>query len=75
MEFNHENLFIRVDNSFDGEVKYDDKKEKTIVTRKDGDNHGYGLKNIQKSIEKYNGHLDISHEDNIFSVGILLYVS
>ena len=71
------NLFIKVDNTFDGEVKYADGKagaEKTITTRKDGDNHGHGLKNIRKSVEKYNGHVDISHDDNVFSVGILLYV-
>ena len=35
--------------------------------------HGHGLKNIQKSIKKYDGHIDIKHEGGIFSVGILLY--
>jgi len=71
------NLFIKLDNTFDGEVKYakgKDGAEKNIVSRKNGDNHGYGLKNIRKSAEKYNGHVDISHEGNIFSVGVLLYV-
>ena len=70
------NLVIKVDNTFDGEVKYTEGKSgaKKIITRKDGDNHGYGLENIQKSVEKYNGHIDITHENNIFSVGILLYV-
>ena len=47
---------------------------KNIVSRKNGKEHGYGLKNIHKSVEKYNGHMDISYEGNIFSVGILLYV-
>jgi len=71
------NLFIEVDNTFDGEVKYAKGKDsiaEAISTRKSGDNHGYGLKNICKAAEKYNGHVDISHDDNVFSVKILLYV-
>ncbi|MCL2841755.1 MAG: GHKL domain-containing protein [Defluviitaleaceae bacterium] len=70
------NLFIKVDNAFDGEVKYAKGKngaEKVIATRKDGDNHGYGLKNIRKAVEKYNGHLDITHDDGVFSVGVLVF--
>ena len=71
------NIFITSENTFDGVVEYaketsEDKKR--IVTRKGGNSHGYGLENIRKSVEKYNGHIDISHDKNIFSVGILLYV-
>jgi len=77
VEVNRGVLFIRMDNTYDGVVKYvndKDDAQKIIATRKDGDNHGYGLKNIQKSVDKYNGQMDISHDDNIFSVAILLYV-
>ena len=75
--FDKGSLFIKLDNSFDGKVKYAEgsiREERVIVTRKGGEDHGHGLKNIRKSVEKYNGHMDISHEDNVFSVGILLYV-
>ena len=71
------NLFIKMENTFDGEVKYtagEDGTTQIIATNKKEDEHGYGLKNIRKSVEKYNGHMDISHDDNVFSVGILLYV-
>ena len=70
-------LFIKIDNTFDGEVNYADGMngtEPAIVSLKSDGNHGYGLSNIRKSVEKYNGHVDISHEGNIFSVGILMYV-
>ena len=30
-----------------------------IITRKQGGDHGYGLKNIHRAVEKYNGHMDI----------------
>jgi len=71
------NLFIKIDNTFDGEVRYakgKDGAEKVIATRKDGDNHGYGLKNIRRTVEKYSGHLDITHDDGVFYVGVLLFV-
>ena len=77
IEYSNESLFIQVENTFDGEVKYAKEKNGTaeaITTRKSGNNHGYGLKNILKSVEKYNGHIEVIHEENIFSVGVLLYV-
>ena len=49
--------------------------ESNIVTRKNGKDHGLGLKNVRKSVEKYNGHIDISHNENAFSAGVLLYMS
>jgi signal transduction histidine kinase len=69
IEYSRESLFIQVENTFDGVVKKDNAQ---IITRKENGG-GHGLKNIRKSVEKYNGHIDISHEGNIFSVGILLY--
>jgi len=76
IEYSKESLFIQVENTFDGEVKHvkNDGVDKIIATRKDKDYHGYGLKNIRKSVDKYHGHVDISHEDNVFSVGVLLYI-
>ncbi|MCL2216559.1 MAG: ATP-binding protein [Defluviitaleaceae bacterium] len=71
IEYSRESLFIQLENTFDGVVKYDNKR---IATRKNGGEHGHGLKNIRKSVEKYNGHIDITHDENVFSVGVLLYV-
>ena len=70
------NLFIKIENTFDGMVRYSEGKEgdkQYILTRKNGGEHGYGLKNIRKSVEKYDGHIDISFTGNVFAVGILLY--
>ena len=77
IEFSRESLFIQVDNTFDGVVNYAEGKdgnEKHMVTRKDGDKHGHGLKNIYRSVEKYDGCVDITHEGNVFSVAVVLYV-
>ena len=67
-----------MENTFDGTIKYSDEANnggKHIITRKDGANHGQGIKNIRKSVEKYNGHFDITHENNTFSAVVLLYVN
>jgi len=77
IEVNKGVLFIKVDNTYDGIVKYANNTDDTksvIATRKDSTDHGYGLKSIQKSVDKYDGQMDISHDENMFSVGILLYV-
>jgi len=72
VEYVNGGLLIQVDNTFDGVVEYT--KDKSIASLKDDAEHGYGLKNIQKSVDKYNGHVDITYTEDTFSVGILLYV-
>jgi len=76
IEFIKDALFVKVDNSFNGEILYweeSDGEERKMASLKAGGEHGYGLKNIMQSIEKYNGYMKTSYTDNIFSVGIFLY--
>ncbi|MCL2189034.1 MAG: GHKL domain-containing protein [Defluviitaleaceae bacterium] len=76
IEYSRESLFIQVENAFDGMVKYDNNTaDKRISTRKSGGEHGHGLKNIRKFVEKYNGHIDITYDENTFTVTVLLYVN
>lgn len=78
MEYSRKCLFIQVQNSFDGNVIYSNEETKEIQSSKTAENsaseeHGFGLKNIKKAVEKYNGQMDITHADKVFSVTILLY--
>jgi Signal transduction histidine kinase regulating citrate/malate metabolism len=66
-------LFIKSENPYNGVIKYKDEDKSEIHSSKQGDNHGYGIKNIRKAVEKYNGDLNISIEDNVFSMSILLF--
>ena len=67
-------VYIKVENTFDGNVKYAGKGSGgQITTIKTGDGHGYGLKNIQQAVEKYNGHAKFVHEGNLFSAVVFLY--
>jgi sensor histidine kinase regulating citrate/malate metabolism len=63
------NLMIIVSNAYES-IKQDN--DRNFLTTKSGQGHGYGLKNIAKCVEKYNGSCRITAEDNIFCVEILL---
>lgn len=56
------NLFL--DKKFEHDVRYTDKKEK--------DSHGYGLLNIQKTIEKYQGIYKTKIDKNYFITSIII---
>lgn len=64
-------LYINISNSFDGKLLYEDNKLKT--THKDKENHGLGLKSVKRVINKYNGTMNVSHLDEKFYVGVLIY--
>ena len=65
-------IIISISNSYDGTVIM--KNQKIISRKKDTRIHGYGLKNIEKTVDKYNGTVKILHDDNMFTVKLLLYV-
>ncbi len=43
-----------------------------VTTKQDKNNHGYGLKSIRYTAEKYNGTMTVSFEENWFTIKILL---
>lgn len=64
-------IYISVYNSFDGKIS---KKGELFQTLKpDKDLHGYGLMNIQKTVEKYNGKSMFQIDGNLFKADIILY--
>ena len=65
-------IILSISNSYDGTVIM--KNQKIISRKKDTRIHGYGLKNIEKTVDKYNGTVKILHDDNMFTVKLLLYV-
>ena len=42
------------------------------MTKKNAKNHGYGLTNVKKSVELYNGSIEIKTENGLFVVLIAL---
>jgi len=77
IEYARKNLLIRIENTFDGEVvqaRGRGAREKRLLSRKPGDGHGLGLRNVRRALEKYDGHLEVAHEGGVFSARVLLYV-
>ncbi len=64
-------LYVSVSNSFDGILNYH--KGKMTTTKDDKENHGLGLSSVQKSLEKYNGALELHHTKNKFFAHVLIY--
>lgn len=66
-------LWIKIENSFHGRLK---KGEKGLMSTKDkAEQHGIGLSNVRKIVEKYNGIMEICPHDNLFCVKLILYMS
>ncbi|MGF7060660.1 sensor histidine kinase [Brassicibacter mesophilus] len=64
-------LVIKIVNSYDGVVK---KTDNHFYSRKeDTANHGMGLKSIQAVLQKYDGAMQISHNEKAFKVKLLMY--
>lgn len=66
-------LFIHIENTFDSALIYHGDRIRT--SKEDRANHGIGLKNIEKIIEKYNGLMNIHHKDNKFNTDIIMYIN
>ena len=73
-EFKENFFLIRAENSFDGVLKRD--VDGNIVSRKrqqtDGELHGIGLKSVMSIADKYLGTMDISSENKVFMVRVML---
>lgn len=65
-------VIINIQNSYAAPVEY--VNGEIVTTKEDAENHGIGLKNIKAAVEKYNGYVEINHQNNIFSVDILMFV-
>lgn len=59
--YRKDQLFILIKNDYAGELKISD--EKYITVKADKENHGYGLLNVERSVNKYSGYLKIESND------------
>lgn len=66
-------LFLQIRNSYTDRIQKIESEY--ISTKKTKEDHGIGLKNVKKIVEKYNGSIDISDVHNIFDVKVMLYLT
>lgn len=60
---NNDMLFYGIDNPY-----------VSSTPKKRGTNHGYGLKNVNKCVDKYHGHLALEQSDGMYRVSIYLNI-
>lgn len=65
-------FLINIKNKFNGELYYKDGL--LLTSQKDKDRHGFGLKNVKNTVDKYSGILDIEHTDNEFMTTIMIFI-
>lgn len=61
-------LRIRIENCYEGEINF---RNGLPVTTKDSHYHGFGIKSMQQTVEKYNGSMTLCAKDGWFEVRIL----
>ncbi len=66
-------LYIFVENSYIGSIINENNYIQT--SKRNKSIHGYGLKNVEKIVNNYNGTLNISYKENIFRVNVMVYVN
>ena len=63
-------LILRFENYYEEELKY--KEGSLVTTKKEKEYHGYGLKSIRYTVNKYEGAVTIDAKDNWFELKILI---
>lgn len=66
-------LIIRVENYFEGDLKF--REGSPATTKKNKKLHGYGIKSIRYTANRYDGALHISHRDNWFELQVLIPIT
>ena len=64
---------IRMENCYGGELDFENGLPQT--TKKDRNYHGYGLKSMRSTVQKYNGSVRVDAKDGWFELRVLIPVS
>lgn len=66
----NEMLIARFENPFSHKIERN--QSRLLSTKKNPENHGYGLQSIRMIVEKYDGEMDIKTEDGVFILTVII---
>ena len=64
-------LFIAIENAYCEKII--EEHGRLFTTKKNKEQHGYGISNVKKILESYNGIIDFNHTKDVFRVDTALY--
>lgn len=65
-------LFVNIDNPYKGKLIEENGNYST--TKIDVGQHGIGLESVKTALQKYDGMIEISQENNVFTARVLMYI-
>lgn len=65
-------FFVLMENPFIGKLQW--KQGRPLTNKKNRGEHGIGLQNVKRAVENYNGIMEMSENNQIFRVKIMLYL-
>ena len=65
-------FFLKVENSFDGQLVRRRQEEFPMTEKADRENHGIGLANIKSTAEKYHGTMDFKVNGRVFILSVMM---
>lgn len=65
-------LIIKETNTYRTKILYENGEIQS--SKLDKSNHGLGLKNIEDTVKRNDGYMEINHNENVFSIDIILFV-
>lgn len=72
ISYSKKRLVIRVENPFDGVVRQEDGH--FVTTKEEREAHGYGMKNVEQMVKKYDGLFEVKTAENAFIVEVCLFL-
>lgn len=73
MEYDIGMLYIAIENRYEHDI-YQVSKNEFTSSKPEKDKHGIGLENVKRSIERYNGCMEVETDHQIFKVHVFLYI-
>lgn len=71
IQFRSNILTIQIGNYYNGCINKNSKGQ-ILTTKTESENHGIGFLSINKIVTKYNGKIDITYNDNYFSIQVMI---
>lgn len=74
LELDRNVIYLDVENSYQGELRVSEKEDRLLTTKKEKENHGYGISSVRAVLQKYNGCMDIEYTKERFWVKVMMYL-